>query len=87
MKLQASTKTTNGQWMERWKKASMGNYAPASVAFERGQGSRLWDVEGKEYLDFAAGVAVCSTRSLRGHTHPTKHLRHHAHLTTVPRPS
>jgi acetylornithine/N-succinyldiaminopimelate aminotransferase len=67
MKLHTSTKTTNAQWMERWKQSSMGNYAPASVAFERGQGSRLWDVEGKEYLDFAAGVAVCST----GHAHPT----------------
>lgn len=66
MKLHAPTKATNAQWMERWKNSSMGNYAPAPVAFERGQGSKLWDVEGKEYLDFAAGVAVCST----GHAHP-----------------
>lgn len=67
MKLQAATKTNNAQWMERWKASSMSNYAPATVAFQRGQGSKLWDVEGKEYLDFAAGVAVCST----GHAHPT----------------
>lgn len=66
MKLETSTKTTNAQWMERWKASSMGNYAPAPVAFERGEGSKLWDVEGKEYLDFAAGIAVCST----GHAHP-----------------
>lgn len=66
MKLAVPQKTTNAQWLERWKKTSMPNYAPAPVAFERGRGARLWDVEGKEYLDFAAGVAVCST----GHAHP-----------------
>jgi acetylornithine/N-succinyldiaminopimelate aminotransferase len=66
MKLQTKG-ASNAEWAERWKKSSMNNYAPAAVAFERGQGSRLWDVEGKEYLDFAAGVAVCST----GHAHPT----------------
>lgn len=52
--------------MERWTKSSFQNYAPAPVAFARGKGSYLWDVEGKKYLDFAAGVAVCST----GHAHP-----------------
>jgi len=31
-----------------------------------GQGSELWDVDGNRYLDFAAGIAVCST----GHSHP-----------------
>lgn len=32
----------------------------------RGEGSRVWDVDGKEYVDFAAGIAVTST----GHCHP-----------------
>jgi len=36
------------------------------LAIERGQGSRLWDVEGKEYLDFTAGWAVANT----GYSHP-----------------
>jgi 4-aminobutyrate aminotransferase len=36
------------------------------MAVERGQGSRLWDVEGKEYLDFTAGWAVANT----GYSHP-----------------
>ncbi|GMU64296.1 MAG: aspartate aminotransferase family protein [Acidobacteriota bacterium] len=31
-----------------------------------GQGSELWDVDGNRYLDFASGIAVCST----GHSHP-----------------
>ncbi len=34
--------------------------------FVRGQGARLWDARGKEYLDFLAGIAVCSV----GHRHP-----------------
>ncbi len=32
----------------------------------RGEGSRLWDSEGKEYLDFLTGISVCSV----GHCHP-----------------
>jgi 4-aminobutyrate aminotransferase len=33
---------------------------------ERGEGARVWDVDGNEYIDFAAGIAVNST----GHCHP-----------------
>jgi len=36
------------------------------IAFERGKGSKLWDVEGKEYIDALAGIAVCNL----GHCHP-----------------
>jgi acetylornithine aminotransferase/acetylornithine/N-succinyldiaminopimelate aminotransferase len=42
------------------------SYSRFSVAFERGCGSRLWDIEGKEYLDFGSGIAVCCL----GHAHP-----------------
>lgn len=42
------------------------NYAPASIAFERGEGVWLTDTEGNRYLDFLAGIAVCSL----GHAHP-----------------
>ncbi|HTJ74716.1 MAG TPA: acetylornithine transaminase [Acidimicrobiales bacterium] len=44
----------------------MPNYAPPPVTFVRGEGSRLWDVDGKEYLDFLGGLAVTSL----GHSHP-----------------
>ena len=44
----------------------MGTYARAPVAFVRGDGTRLWDSEGREYLDFLAGIAVTSL----GHAHP-----------------
>jgi acetylornithine/N-succinyldiaminopimelate aminotransferase len=36
------------------------------LAFERGEGARLWDVEGNEYIDALAGIAVCNL----GHSHP-----------------
>jgi len=41
-------------------------YARMPVEFVRGEGARLWDSEGKEYLDFLAGISVCSV----GHCHP-----------------
>src|SRR5512139_1022586 len=37
-----------------------GTYARLPVVFVRGQGIRLWDEAGKEYLDFLAGIAVCN---------------------------
>ena len=44
----------------------MPTYRRASVEFVRGEGARLWDSEGREYLDFLAGISVCSV----GHCHP-----------------
>jgi predicted acetylornithine/succinylornithine family transaminase len=41
-------------------------YARAPVEFVRGEGARLWDDEGREYLDFLAGISVTSV----GHCHP-----------------
>lgn len=42
------------------------NYSPQQVIPVRGEGSRLWDQEGREYIDFAGGIAVNSL----GHCHP-----------------
>jgi predicted acetylornithine/succinylornithine family transaminase len=44
----------------------MGTYARQPVVFVRGEGARLWDSEGREYLDFLAGIAVAQV----GHCHP-----------------
>ena len=44
----------------------MNTYARAPVAFVRGEGTRLWDSEGRAYLDFLSGLAVTSL----GHAHP-----------------
>lgn len=48
---------------ERW---LMNTYRRAPVEFVRGEGTRLWDAGGREYLDFLAGISVCSL----GHGHP-----------------
>lgn len=42
------------------------NYAPAPMIPVKGQGSRLWDQSGREYIDFAGGIAV----NCLGHCHP-----------------
>ena len=44
----------------------MTTYGRFPIALERGQGSRVWDTEGREYLDFVAGIATCTL----GHAHP-----------------
>ncbi|KMV71035.1 acetylornithine aminotransferase [bacteria symbiont BFo2 of Frankliniella occidentalis] len=41
-------------------------YAPAQFVPVKGQGSRVWDQQGKEYIDFAGGIAVTAL----GHCHP-----------------
>lgn len=41
-------------------------YARYPVAFTKGSGCRLWDAQGKEYIDFASGIGVNSV----GHSHP-----------------
>ena len=44
----------------------MNTYGERVAAFVRGKGTRVWDAEGKEYLDLIAGIAV----STLGHCHP-----------------
>ena len=42
------------------------NYAPAKIIPVRGEGSRVWDQDGRCYIDFAGGIAVTAL----GHGHP-----------------
>jgi acetylornithine/N-succinyldiaminopimelate aminotransferase len=44
----------------------MTTYGRFPLALERGQGCRVWDTQGREYLDFVAGIATCTL----GHAHP-----------------
>ncbi|AFY67704.1 aspartate aminotransferase family protein [Geitlerinema sp. PCC 7407] len=44
----------------------MTSYGRFPLALVRGAGSRVWDSEGREYLDFVAGIATCTL----GHAHP-----------------
>src|ERR1700722_1912945 len=52
--------------LERANGVLIGNYARLPVVMVRGQGSTLWDSEGKKYLDLFAGFGAC----VLGHSHP-----------------
>src|SRR6059058_109026 len=54
------------QILERGKKSVIGNYARIPIIMARGQGSHVWDSDGKEYLDLFAGFGGC----ILGHSHP-----------------
>lgn len=54
------------QWVEKSDRYIMRTYGRYPIVPVRGEGCRLWDAEGKEYLDFLAGVAVNNL----GHCHP-----------------
>ncbi|MCY4218939.1 MAG: acetylornithine/succinyldiaminopimelate transaminase [Gammaproteobacteria bacterium] len=53
-------------WRNLHDRVMIPNYAPLSMVPTRGQGSWLWDDNGKKYLDFAGGIAV----SALGHANP-----------------
>ena len=66
--------TGNAGWQERKVAAiarGQGNIAP--VYIERAKNAELWDVEGKRYVDFGTGIAVCNT----GHSNPREIGRAH----------
>ena len=44
----------------------MNTYARLPLSIARGRGARVYDLEGREYIDFVAGIAV----NLLGHGHP-----------------
>ncbi|RUM39438.1 MAG: acetylornithine transaminase [Desulfobulbus sp.] len=56
----------NQELINRGESVFVGTYSRFPAAMVRGEGCRLWDADGKEYLDFLAGIAVCSL----GHCHP-----------------
>jgi hypothetical protein len=51
---------------KRFAAALMPNYGLPPLALARGEGCRVWDADGREYLDLFAGIAV----SALGHAHP-----------------
>ncbi|MCA9583073.1 MAG: aspartate aminotransferase family protein [Myxococcales bacterium] len=58
--------TTNQELLDVGKATQLANYRPAPFVLTRGEGCRVFDVEGNAYLDLAAGIAV----SALGHGHP-----------------
>ncbi|MGW5734373.1 MULTISPECIES: acetylornithine transaminase [Streptomyces] len=56
----------NEELTRRWQDALMDNYGTPRLPLVRGAGSKLWDADGKEYVDFVGGIAV----NALGHAHP-----------------
>ena len=50
----------------RWQASLMDNYGTPTIALVRGAGARVWDADGRDYVDLLAGIAV----NALGHAHP-----------------
>ncbi|MBB5850861.1 acetylornithine transaminase [Amycolatopsis umgeniensis] len=59
-----SESTADGQ--ERWKASLMDNYGTPALTLVRGEGAKVWDADGKPYVDLVGGIAV----NALGHAHP-----------------
>ncbi len=57
---------TNAELTQRWQGSLMNNYGTPRLPLVRGEGPRVWDADGTEYLDFVGGIAV----NALGHAHP-----------------
>lgn len=60
------TQVSNAGLTQRWQGALMDNYGTPRLPLVRGEGARVWDADGTEYLDFVGGIAV----NALGHAHP-----------------
>ncbi|MGW0533849.1 acetylornithine transaminase [Streptomyces sp. NPDC003032] len=57
---------SNQELTARWQGALMDNYGTPRLPLVRGAGTKLWDADGKSYVDFVGGIAV----NALGHAHP-----------------
>jgi len=60
------TATATQALAHRWDAVMARNYGTPSLSLVRGEGCRVWDADGRDYLDLVAGIAVSSL----GHAHP-----------------
>ncbi|MDX3586591.1 acetylornithine transaminase [Streptomyces europaeiscabiei] len=56
----------NAELTQRWQGSLMNNYGTPKLSLVRGEGTRVWDADGKEYVDYVGGIAV----NALGHAHP-----------------
>ncbi len=61
-----TTTPTGEDLRRRWSASLMDNYGTPPISLVRGEGARVWDADGTEYLDLLGGIAV----NLLGHAHP-----------------
>ena len=89
LKDSTNTSSSNIFDRDRFDSSVMQTYGRFPIAIEKGEGCRLWDTNGKEYLDFVAGIATCTL----GHAHPAliaavteqiKKLHHVSNLYYIP---
>ena len=57
---------SNSEMQTLWQESLQNNYGTPSITLTHGKGASVWDVEGKEYLDFLGGIAT----NILGHAHP-----------------
>ncbi|CBG74407.1 MULTISPECIES: acetylornithine transaminase [Streptomyces] len=58
--------TANEELTQRWRGSLMDNYGTPKLSLVRGAGSKVWDADGTEYVDYVGGIAV----NALGHGHP-----------------
>ncbi|MEV6912682.1 acetylornithine transaminase [Amycolatopsis sp. NPDC051071] len=61
-----TTLKSNVDGQEHWKSSLMDNYGTPSLTLVRGEGAKVWDADGKPYIDLLGGIAV----NALGHAHP-----------------
>ncbi len=66
MAQQQAFESTQQHWMELEHKYYQSTFKRQPMVFVRGEGTRVWDADGKPYLDLVAGIAV----NVLGHCHP-----------------
>jgi len=66
-------------WQDRWQASLMDNYGTPAMTIVRGDGARVWDAEGNDYVDLLAGIAV----NALGHAHPDLIAAVAAQMATV----
>jgi acetylornithine/N-succinyldiaminopimelate aminotransferase len=64
--MQQMFESSQQHWMELEQKYYQGTFKRFPIVLERGEGVRVWDADGKSYLDLVAGIAV----NVLGHCHP-----------------
>jgi acetylornithine aminotransferase len=57
---------SNADGQQHWKSALMDNYGTPALTLVRGEGAKVWDADGTEYVDLVGGIAV----NALGHAHP-----------------
>jgi acetylornithine/N-succinyldiaminopimelate aminotransferase len=73
------TTPVDSGWKQRYSGALMNTFGPPKLVLAKGLGAHIWDVDGKQYVDLYAGIAV----NALGHAHPALVEAVHQQLLTL----